>query len=589
MLWLPVLVRTGASGFGDWQYFHHMWEAGRVAVERHGELPLWDPHHCGGVTLWGNPQAQVYGPLFPLVFLVGTTWASKIFLVLHTAAGLAGMYLLGRWHYGLGAAGASIAAVAWAWSGFFMWHGLGGHAAFMPFYFAPWLLLAWRASLDRSLRWSVAVALIVLVTLLEGGVYPAPFFVLLLLADGLFWVIAHRRVGRVLAAGAASASLAVLLGAVRIVPTLITLHDFDRPELVQDRLDAVTVFEMLLHPSHAWADPEHQFRWAEYGAYVGIGAVVLALIGVFGARRGRRHIIAGALLFLALMVGAWGPYSPFGLLRQLPVYGSLRVPSRFVVLFLLYVALLVGVGNQALARLIRERWGGRWPRLGQLAPWVPVALVATELLVVNYRPMWRWDHPPLSTEAPVGRFHLVASRNYWMEYASYPQRNVGIAACYDAIEWDVAPGLWHGDRPQVRLAPARAGEVRAFGRTSNTVWAEVDLQNAARVVFNQNHARGWSASTGAVVEDRGRLAVDVPEGEHRIVARYRPPRMGLALGATLLGLLLSVAVVLARRPRLPEVAPDQKPEGQPPSPTRGTKAQAPRSSRRTRPPFLRSR
>ena len=48
----PALVKHDKSGWGDWQQFHHWWEVGRVSILRWHELPLWDPHHCGGVPMW---------------------------------------------------------------------------------------------------------------------------------------------------------------------------------------------------------------------------------------------------------------------------------------------------------------------------------------------------------------------------------------------------------------------------------------------------------------------------------------------------------------------------------------------------------
>ena len=89
-LWAPMLAHPRATGFGDWQFFHHMWEAGYVGVWRYGEWPLWDPYHCGGVTLFGNPQSQLLSPFFALALVTDTTIALKLFVLAHAAAGLGG-------------------------------------------------------------------------------------------------------------------------------------------------------------------------------------------------------------------------------------------------------------------------------------------------------------------------------------------------------------------------------------------------------------------------------------------------------------------------------------------------------------------
>ena len=39
LAYLPALLRLDASGSGDWPWFHHQWEAARVALLRFGELP----------------------------------------------------------------------------------------------------------------------------------------------------------------------------------------------------------------------------------------------------------------------------------------------------------------------------------------------------------------------------------------------------------------------------------------------------------------------------------------------------------------------------------------------------------------------
>src|SRR3954468_9808582 len=58
--WYPAFSDVRATGFGDWQMIHHNWEAAYIAITRFGEWPLWDPFHCGGVSILGNPESQVY-------------------------------------------------------------------------------------------------------------------------------------------------------------------------------------------------------------------------------------------------------------------------------------------------------------------------------------------------------------------------------------------------------------------------------------------------------------------------------------------------------------------------------------------------
>src|SRR5689334_4356621 len=94
--WWPMLRSPGATGFGDWQMVHHNWEAAYISLSRFGEWPLWDPFHCGGVPILGNPESQLYAPWFALSFLMGTVIAVKVMLLGHIACAAAGMYWLAR-------------------------------------------------------------------------------------------------------------------------------------------------------------------------------------------------------------------------------------------------------------------------------------------------------------------------------------------------------------------------------------------------------------------------------------------------------------------------------------------------------------
>jgi hypothetical protein len=142
--WFPLFRKLDATGISDWVYFQHMWEAARVALIRYGEPLLWNPFQCGGVTMWGNPQNQTYAPWFLLSLPLGTTLGLKLFVWSHALVGLVGMYVLGRREYGLTAAPAGLAAVAWSCSGAVAWDGRDGHATFFGFLLTPWILLAWR-------------------------------------------------------------------------------------------------------------------------------------------------------------------------------------------------------------------------------------------------------------------------------------------------------------------------------------------------------------------------------------------------------------------------------------------------------------
>jgi hypothetical protein len=541
-MWAPAFRSLQATGFGDWQFFHHMWEAGYVALTRFGEWPLWDPFHCGGITIFGNPQSQHLSPFYAFAFIAGPTIGTKLFLLLHATAGFAGMYLFARREHDLDVLPACLASTAWACSGFFAWHGSGGHSAFLPFYLAPLIVLAWRAA-ARDPRHSASVAALMTLVLLEGGVYPFPYLCVLLAFDAAArWWANERRAGIVLAAVLAG-PLTALMGAIRALPIIDELRRNPRHMPSSDGVTPAEVIEMLTARDHAWRYGEHQFVWPEYGTFVGWGVVLLGFAGVFVAwRQGRRIVAAGALLFGGLALGDHGPFFPWPLLHNLPIYDSLRVPSRFMVFFSFFLAL--GAAASLSAIRIKLHTFRLRPKLDVvrrgLAPAIVLGLVV-DLLVVNLNTIDQWKQPPIADGPVAKRHHLTAKYPYGRWYASYPRMGIGSTHCYEAMAFEVAKGLWKGDVPQARIDGQ--GSVQDWGRTTSTAWAQVTLPAPAIVRFNQNWAPGWRSNVGkARADKKGRLVVDAPAGRHRIQLTYRPPTLGWGSALSLLGLALTLLV-----------------------------------------------
>jgi hypothetical protein len=549
--WFPVFREPGSTGFGDWQMIQHNWEAAYISLARFGQWPLWDAFHCGGISIFRNPESQVYSPFFPLSFAVGTVWALKIMLWAHVAIGLWGAYRLARDAYSLHWLPSALAAFAWGCSGCIVWDGAGGHATFLPFTFTPWLI--WLVRTQRKLRRKAAlIALLFVVTLYEGGTYPLPFFVLLLVFELVLFSL-HRTDPRWLAArdagvlGAIVLALTALTGVLRIVPSVLALREFPRQMPNNDSVNLADVLVMLTAREHAWRTPEHHFVWAEYGSYMGWPLVILGALGaVLVAVRGPRHLLAGLVLFGSIMLGNLGPYAPWSLLHELPVFDSLRVPTRFAMFFTLYVALLAAHAVQAVLDASRKL-----PRFGPQAVLALLTLAAaaqlTDVVLVSRPAIELWRGAPLDDSPPAERHHLVAGR-YAQRYASYPRLNLGTPQCYaGAMNWRVSRALWTGDTPQVRVHEGE-GTVYEVRHTSSTWAADVELKSAARLWFNQNFADGWRASVGSVVSDEGLLAVDLPPGRHLVQLRYAP---GELIWCVLVSALGFIAIGLIGFWRLP--------------------------------------
>jgi hypothetical protein len=539
--WAWAFVRLHRTGSGDWQRFQHQWEAARVAVMRWGEFPLWDPFHCGGVTLFGDPEAQVYGPLFWLLLPLGTTIGLKVFFVLHTAAGLAGMFVLARRELGAGVAPAIVAAVVWGFGGFFAWHGSSGHITFLPFYFAPWLLLAWRRAAENP-RWCVAVAAIMALVFFEGGVYPFPYFTLLLGFDAATRTLGREQHRGIVRAGAIAGVLALLLGAFRLLPILETRELYPRLTSSHDSVSLREVFVMLTGrgPEYEYEYPfGHEYVWPEYGSYTGWMPLIAAGLGGVVAVRGRRWRLAfGAILFGGLMLGYGSPWHPWAILHLVPPFDSLRVPSRFAVLFTFYLGLLAALALQSLTELLARY------RMPRALPLVLAFGIAADVFITNRPARDRWHAPPPPSQIVADVHYHLLPREQYGRFISFPALGVSNRSCSTGMKYRAAPGLWEGDVPQVRLE-GTTGTLHEESRTANTMRAEVTLNSEGGIVFNQTWAPGWKSSLGTLEQDAaGRIVVRAPTGTHDVVARYVPRRLAAGAALSLAGLVSSVLVLL---------------------------------------------
>ena len=553
LIWLPAFLAPRATGFGDWQMIHHNLEAALAAI-RAGDLPLWDPFHCGGVTSWGNPESQHFAPWVLLAALaLGSTLATKVLLVAHTALGAAGAFRYARLRHGLGPAASALVGGAWAASGFFSWQMAGGHFTFAPYYLFPWLLLAWRRSLEE-LRAVPAVVVLLVAIVLEGGTYPFPHALLALALDTLIALagrpgqepraVTRPRSSTVAWNGAIAVGLVVLLTAVRWLPIAETLTRFPRTVTSTDAPAAMDLMKAWVLSESEWRAPGRLYVWPEYCAYLGWPVVGLAAVGTVRALRAHRTALVGLAIFFVLAMGAFHPWAPWSLLHRLPLYDSLRVPSRLQVLLTFYVALLAGIGLDAINR-------GATRALGQCdwwegTAWGIVVFALAPLVVFNLGNNDRWDGAPVESAGPAApRFHLEATPDYHARYALLPRQNKGTRSCYvGAMDWDVAPGLWNGDRPQARVAD---GELRGVWRTPNHIHLDVSLPEPGRVLLDQNHDPDWQATTGTLTDERGLLALDLPGGDHSVTVSYRPWTLPWAAGSFVLGLVGLLALAWRTR------------------------------------------
>ncbi|MFL5452377.1 MAG: hypothetical protein ACJ78V_10760 [Myxococcales bacterium] len=522
----------------DTRQFLMMWEVSRVSLRDFGELPSWNPYHCGGVVHYLDPQVPFPGPLFFLLFaFVPAVVAIKLWNFLHLVAGALGARALAR-DSGADAPSQVLAAVLMIAGGGVAEHLGGGQLWYTPFLLLPWALWAHRRALHDP-RYAVLCAAIFALAVLEGGVYPVPLGLCAIAFDSLLRIgspAERRGLARSLPIFAV---LFPLLAAVKLVPVLAFLRRTPRLVPLDDGMNLAEVLAAFTTRQHPRAFPPHVYVWPEYDAYVGILALALAAFGAALAlsRRDRRIDLVVLLLLLWCALGDVPGLSLFRLLHELPIYRSLRVPSRFFYPATIFLALLAATALTAIGRARSS-----FARAAQIAI---VAFVAIDVISANAPRLQQGAGLPVPLASPSRDFHQEARVDYRL-LPLFPQRGIGTAACYGGFDWPVSRALWFGRVAQQRVEPVTAGSAELLRWSPSELRLRISLEAPARLIVNQNFDPGWQASRGTVLPVAGLLAVDLDPGEHELILKHRPEGFVLGLALTALGVVLSVIFASVR-------------------------------------------
>jgi hypothetical protein len=561
------LLATGMTACHyDWVYFHTTSEITRWSILDHGALRFWNPYTCGGIEHLGDPQTEFLSPLFPLILLFGSYLGLKLFAWAHLAIGLLGGVRLGR-ELGLSRPWSVAIAAVIAGAPFHLWHLYAGHIPFLQLQWLPWIVWSYLASRRQPLLalWGAAF---LGVAVLSGGTYVAPFAALLLGTHALCASAIERPRWLPLAAVAIILSGGAALAAAKVLPALAFLGRFERLPLADESLSLAQLGRMFFDAS--WnAKGMQLLRW-EYGNFLGWRGVLLALLGVIAVRRAWPWLVTAALA-LALTAGSFGPWSPYELLRRLPVFESLRVPSRHTLLVVLALALAAALGVRMLQAWIDAR-NARWRRI--LHPALTLLGLVVALGVVSHGRTILRANMCRDTPGPIerpARFYLVKGEfeRMWQTV----RQGLGTIYCRAPVQMAPSASLWLGDHEQVRLQPVTAGEARVTYFGPDRWRVHVAITKPAVLRLNQHYRPSFVTSHGRLIESRRLIGVALEPGTYDLEIAYRPreARIGLAVSGVAWLLLVTAGVIWRRKrkARPGADAPSSSSPGPPPGPPLG--------------------
>lgn len=321
---------------------------------RDGELPTWERGAWSGWPLLADPYYAFFYPPTALFYLIGPVKGLGIVIFLHVLLAGFGMLWLGR-RRGLDWGPALLAAASVGFSSFMVVR--IRHIIFPQFIaWMPILLASIEGWLTTGRRRELVLTACACGMILVSGAMPlVPYLAILIAAYVLPRVLRRGSEERWRQSGglALAAAIGTLIAMAQIVPTLAHLSESPR-SLGADYSFASTyawpdvsylatlVAPDLLGTETQWFGVYN--HWEMAGYYAGALTIVLSLFGLL--RRGRPErwtLLAIALLAIGLAFGDQGPFHA-SFFRYVPLYATLRCPTRALVMTLIAVPILAADG-----------------------------------------------------------------------------------------------------------------------------------------------------------------------------------------------------------------------------------------------------
>jgi O-antigen/teichoic acid export membrane protein len=407
---------------------------------RQRELPLWNPYEMAGLPYLGTGQTGALYPFTALFLTLGPLRAYGWYSALHQFLAATLTYGLSR-RLGLGRMGSAVAGIVFAYCFFltvsYIWPMVLGAAVWLPL--GLWSMTglargAAKGGFAKSLATDLPLGALATALSVLGGHLEITFYATF--AQALYavylgirlWLGADRPAsGRFVLAAAGAVGLGVLLAAVQLAPFLEVLRTNNRQgdttyrQVISYALPHRQVFGLLVpdffgNPAihdyfdlttlkatpieqNAFGQPIDNAFWGtknyvEAGGYVGIVPLLLALVAAQRSRHRERWFFLG-LAALAVLLAFGTPLYAL-IYYGLPFFSQLRTPFRWLYLLDFALAMLAGMGLDAVVRIqnpevriekaARSSDRPRFPRgygfFRILARWLPAFVGVLGLLVL---------------------------------------------------------------------------------------------------------------------------------------------------------------------------------------------------------------
>lgn len=567
---LPALMRIHWWGVHDWPQFYVYFGVPERAVSEYGELPGWNPYYYGGNVQWGHPDDPTLSPVFICLLLFGVVGGTKIAIVLTLAAGMYSMWLLAR-KMEVSVLAALFAAVVWGLNGWHAYHFAVGHMDHLTFLLQPLVVFFLLKGCDNR-RWAVAGGGVMALMFLSGGPYPFIFTSILVVVLSLL-LAGFRNNAAPLKAAAGILLFASGFAAVKLLATAEFMLFSPGVEADVTGISVATLWNGLFDSRIPMVVPYAMTKYGswEYAAFIGYVPAACFVAGAVAAARRMWPWLVVAVVFLIASLGSTSPINFFSLFTAPPGLSGMHVPFRFVVHFIMAVALIGAVGIDAICGLVRKT---RLKAVAVLPAAAILLATAASLIWMHYnRPvsLYRlasYFVPPKAYGGEVQpedesqrlsrgeqRFVPQTYQQTLRVYRAFLD-GTRLSWGYDAVHLRKAATFpdEHGYRGEAYFARPASGTIVAIQNTLSSYSVSYEAVEQGIIVLNQNYYPGWKVkgASGEAFEMGGVVAANVAAGSGTVTFFFDPS--GRNWGALLTMFTVVIAFFFVRSHRETEVA-----------------------------------
>lgn len=351
---LPIIFTGNKIIPGDGDYYIQMYEALRISIFDYRQFPWWNPWVSGGIPLFANPQFGLISIQSPLVLLFGSVIGYKIALALYVIIGFIGFRLLFIRVFKSDNARATLLAYIWTFSSFIVYRS-SGHYTFLMVAFIPWVLYLYRfkhyknnwillSLLLSFMVWS-AVHYVTIITLILLAIISIVNLINILIKSKKSLNYKHFRKEIVILFKIFT--LTLTLSALRLYYVIEYLKDFPR---IQNNyadpfigiwnglyaLFGIDQFNNFPSYSGPWG-------WSELSTSISLFTAMVLIYLIFIYLRLNKinrqkfteiikfpYYLIIILILFVIGLADFGTYSPYNIIKDLPIFSSMRVAPRYI-------------------------------------------------------------------------------------------------------------------------------------------------------------------------------------------------------------------------------------------------------------------